>query len=239
MKVQEPAKAGKVVSLADRRTVQTGILLCIDNGAFAHPKSRSRYDAYIEQDGSLVLRLDADSVTFVKHESLFGAEPPIFTARGNAFVFRIASIDVQTFQRDMVDLSIGCSQHAARQRGDHLWLCTAVGDGCYRVQHAQKTAVFEPFKPRLRDGLVPDGPRHESGFQAMKSARVAPKCSACARVVQLGEVMFRERREVVKPRWGAPCTASRKFGGVKLCSTCISKAPREGIQEAGSVPDAP
>ncbi len=109
-----------------------------------------------------------------------------------------------------------------------------IGDGTYRVEHKRETAVFEPFKPGWRKGRqLRPGVEMALRQEDTMPVRVAPKCSTCQRVVQIGETMYRERRE--KNRWGNGL-AWHKFGRAELCSTCIANAPNTGIADAGGEP---
>lgn len=219
---------GKVISLADHRRERLAIVgWRWDSEA---PVNRDKYDAWVETDGSLVLRIDAKAVTHEKRGGAFGreGETPVFRIRGDAYELRIAPIDVRQMADDIMNAAHNSRRIQEYRRGDHLWRCTPRGDGTYDVEHEQTRGVFEPFVCKLRAGHVPRG--DDKGSERRRGVE-APKCDACRRVVQAGETMYRERRE--KSIYGKGL-AWHKFGHAELCSTCIQRAPGEGIRDVGA-----
>lgn len=214
-----------VISLAQRRTKRLGLTW---SGMWGKPVNRDAYDAWIEADGSLVLQLDPAVVRDSKGGAFTNAETEeaVFRIR-NGLEFRIPADAAKAWFDDMRDFSIAARQIADERRGVNEWRCTPVGDGTYRVKHAYQAATFVPFRPRLRKGLVGTGKVDETNigvrFEVRKEAMVAPDCDVCRRVIQIGEVAYREQRN----------PGGRAWPTAIICGECIQRAPGEGIREAG------
>lgn len=216
--------SGKVISLAARRTKRIGLSWW---GMWGKPISRPMYDAWIEADGSLVLRFDPAAVDSSKHGGAFvdpETDKPIFVVRSAGHEVRIPADGAADWFKDMQSFQIANRRIAETRRGVHEWRCEPIEGGRYRVTHEHRCSVFEPFKPRLRREMVrtgevvetPWGPQHE-----YKRAMVAPACAACRRVIQVGETAYREQRN----------PHGRNFGDAVLCVDCIRKTPGEGLRE--------
>lgn len=217
--------SNKVVSLADRRREALGIQWRERSDA---PAVRDRYDAWVETDGSLVMRIGAEHARYEKQAAEYGAEngPTVFKARGNAYEVRIPADVAKEWFDDMRRLGNVSRITTETRRGMYEWKCRPNGDGTFTVWYAYRTAVFEPFRPKLRRAMVPNGVVHESDgyrFEGRKEAMVAPNCHVCRRVIQIGETAYREQRN----------PHGRAWPEAVICSGCIQKAPGEGIREAG------
>lgn len=217
---------GKVISLADRRRDPLDIQWRERTDA---PASRDRYDAWIETDGSLVMRIAAEHAHYQKRPAEYGPEdgPPVFTARGNSYEVRIPADVAKEWFQDMSRLGNVSRVTTEKRRGFYDWRCTPSGDGTYTVKHTWRTSVFEPFKPKLRKGWVATGETEQTSWGTVtkrEEAMVAPFCVACARVIQIGEVAYREQRN----------PHGRNWPDAVICGGCITRAPGEGIREAGA-----
>lgn len=223
--------SGNVISLAQRRTKRLGLTW---SGMWGKPVNRDAYDAWIEADGSLVLQLDPAVVRDAKGGAFTNAETEeaVFRIR-NGLEFRIPADVAKAWFDDMRDFSIAARQIAETRRGVYEWRCTPSDDGAYRayrVEHAHRSAVFVAFKPRLRKRLVGTGEATTDiagmRFEERKWAMVCPSCEVCDRAIQVGETAYRER----------PNPSGRAWPTAIICSTCIQRAPGEGIREAGGAP---
>lgn len=216
-----------VISLARRRRERLGLTW---SGMWGQPVNRDAYDAWIETDGSLVFRFDPAAVGDAKAGSFTNADTgePFFRIRAGV-EFRVPADVAKQWFDDMQSFGIAARQIAETRRGVYEWRCTPIGDGTYRVKHAHQTAVFVPFKPRLRKGLVGTGEVTTdvtgTKYEQQRRAMVAPTC-ICRRVIQVGETAYRERRN----------PHGRAWPNVVICSDCIQKAPREGLADAGGKP---
>lgn len=214
--------SGKVISLGARREKHLAML---NGGQFGGPYAREKYDAWIQADGSLVLRFHAEHVTHQKNGLTFGGGRT-FEARGDVYEVRIEAGEIRQMEQDLIWLESTSRERVARLRGDFEWRCRPLEGGLYEVEHDQRKAVFEPFRPRARKAEHLTGETTETLLgpaPVIKRALSAPSCEACRRVVQIGEVAYRAR----KVKW------ETWFRGVVICAGCIAKAPGEGIREVG------
>jgi len=222
----------KVISLAARRQKRLGLSWY---GMHGRPVNRPAYDAWIEPDGSLVMRFDPQAVDASKHGGSFtSAEDgtPTFTVRPAGHEIRIAADVARQWFDDMQSFGIASRRIAETRRGVYEWRCDPRGDGTYLVRHAHRRAVFEPFKPRPRKTMVGTGKIVEGvcgRFEERAHAMVAPSCIACRRVIQGGETAYHEQRN----------PGGRAWPGVVICSTCIKRTVERGVHEVTGAVESP
>lgn len=217
----------KVISLAARRRKRLGLSSW---GMFGKPVNRPSYDAWLEADGSLVLRFDPAAVELNKAGGSFtDAETgkPTFTLRDEGHEVRIAADVAEQWFKDMTSLGIASRKIAETRRGVYEWRFEPIGDGTFRARHAHRAGIFEPFKPKLRERYVGTGEIEYTGwgkFERREKRKVAPTCEVCRRVIQVGETAYRERRN----------PSGRAWADAVICSGCIAQAPQAGLREASS-----
>lgn len=215
----------KVISLAARRQKRLGLSWY---GMHGHPVNRDAYDAWIEPDGSLVLRFEPAAVDTSKRGGSFtNAETgePTFTVRPEGHEVRIPADVAKQWFEDMQSFGIASRRIAETRRGVYEWRCEPRGDGTYTVQHAYRRGIFEPFRPRLRKTMVGTGRLVEGlcgPFEEREERMVAPVCEACRRVIQVGETAYHERRN----------PGGRAWPDAVICRDCIECAPQAGLQDA-------
>lgn len=215
----------KIISLATRRRKRLAIEWRDEQGA---PHVGGTYDAWVEIDGSLVLRIARGATTYEKDSLRFGTEErTVFEARPDAYETRIPADAARTFFNAMFRLGNASRKRMETLRGVYEWRCTPFADGTFMVKHAHRHGCFEPFKPKLRKGLVATGKILEDitghKFEERAQAMVAPTCVACGRVIQVGETAYREKRN----------PHGRAWPDAVICGGCITNAPREGVRDAG------
>lgn len=214
----------KVISLAARRRKRLGITW---SGMWGKPVNRAAYDAWIEADGSLVLRFEPSAIESKTSGAFTNTETgeKVFGVRAGGEVRIPADVAKQWFD-DMRDFGIASRQITETRRGVYEWRFTPNGDGTFLVKHAYSSGVFVPFKPRLRKGMVGTGETSVDltghRFEIRTRGMVAPTCEVCRRVIQVGETAYRERRN----------PHGRAWADVVICSGCVTKAPQSGIREA-------
>ncbi len=215
----------KVISLAARRRERLDIQWRDHLDA---PVNRERYDAWVEVDGSLMLRVGAEFVQHQQRSTTYGPDdgPPVFAARGDAYEMRVpAEVAAQWF-KDMERLGICSRRTTETRRGVYTWQFTPRGDGTFTAKHAHRTGILEPFRPKLRNREILTGKVVEGltgKVPELDIAKRAPLCEVCNRVIQPGETAYRERRD----------PSGRTWPTAVICSTCIQRAPAAGIREAG------
>lgn len=219
--------SGKVISLASRRRKRLGLTSW---GIHGKPVNRPAYDAWIEADGSLMLRIDPSAVELHKAGGSFtDAETgePTFTLRDEGHEIRIAADVAKQWFDDMTSLGIAARRIAETRRGVYEWRFEPIGDGTFRASHAHRAGVFEPFRPNLRARYVGTGEIEDNGwgkFERREKRKVAPTCEVCRRVIQVGETAYRERRN----------PSGRAWADAVICTECVTKAPQTGLQEVSS-----
>lgn len=216
----------KVVSLATRRRKRLGLVM---GGMHGQPVNREAYDAWIEADGSLVLRFDMSAVEVQKGGAFTNTETgeAVFRVRANGHEVRIAADVAEQWFKDMQSFGIASRRIAETRRGVYEWQFEPIGDGAYRARHAHRVGIFEPFKPKLRKRYVGTGEVEDNGickFERKERRMVAPDCDVCRRVIQAGETAYRERRN----------SNGRAWPDAVICVDCITKTSQRGIREVAT-----